>query len=347
MLEEELVAVSLAHVVELDDLVAETGSVGYVDLEFLLLLLGLFVQQFLVCAQTGLRLGLTGLGSHPHPLELTLQGLGALALLLFLDGQAGSLLLQPARVVAFPGNAFSPVELQDPSSHIVEEISVVGHGDDGTLVLAQMRLEPLYAFGIQMVGRLVEQQHVRLLQKQAAQRHPAPFASRKVGSQGIGIRALQGVHSPLQLAVDVPAAEVLYLLGQFSLPLDEGGHLVVVHRLGELHIHLFVFPERIHNLLNAFLHHFADSLAVVQQGFLLEVSHAVAGSPDHLALIGLLDAGDDFHQSGLAGAVHTDDADLGSVEERQIDVLEDYLVVVRQDLAYPVHREYYLFIHSG
>ena len=43
----------------------------------------------------------------------------------------------------------------------------------------------------------------------------------------------------------------------------------------------------------------------------------------------------------------TDDPDLGPIEEGEIDVLEDYFVVVRQDLAHTVHREDDLFVGHG
>ena len=95
VLEEELVTVGLGYVVELYDLVAQTGTVGDVYLESSLLGLAVLAGQFLVGTQTGLGLGLTGLGSHAHPFQLALQGLAPLALLLLLHLQTLALLLQP------------------------------------------------------------------------------------------------------------------------------------------------------------------------------------------------------------------------------------------------------------
>ena len=46
---------------------------------------------------------------------------------------------------------------------MIEEVTVVGDGDDGALVLLQVALQPLDAFGIEVVGGLVEEQDVRLL----------------------------------------------------------------------------------------------------------------------------------------------------------------------------------------
>ena len=95
MLEENLVPVGLGHILELDDLVAEARSVRNVYFQIGLLLLGIGRGQFLVGSKTGFLLGLTGLGSHPHPLQLVLEGLAPLALLLLLHLQPLGLLLQP------------------------------------------------------------------------------------------------------------------------------------------------------------------------------------------------------------------------------------------------------------
>ena len=95
VLEQELVAVGLGNVVEFDYLVAQTGTVGDVYFQSSLLGLAVLAGQLLVCAETGLGLGLAGLRSHAHPLQLALKGLAALALLLLLHLQPLALLLQP------------------------------------------------------------------------------------------------------------------------------------------------------------------------------------------------------------------------------------------------------------
>ena len=93
--EEHLVAKGLADVLCLDDLVAEAGSVGDEDFEFLLALLLLFAQHLLVGVETGLTLGLTRLRSHVCPFELALESLASLGgLLLFLHHTLG-LLVEP------------------------------------------------------------------------------------------------------------------------------------------------------------------------------------------------------------------------------------------------------------
>ena len=61
-----------------------------------------------------------------------------------------------------PWNTFATVQLQNPLAHVVEEVAVVGNGDDRTLILLQVLLQPVDALSIQVVGRLIEQEYIRL-----------------------------------------------------------------------------------------------------------------------------------------------------------------------------------------
>ena len=85
----------------------------------------------------------------------------------------------------------------------------MGDGDDRSLVLLKMHLQPLDRFSIQVVGGLIEQQDFRFLQKQAAQGDPSPFTTRKVLHHGVGFRAPQGIHGPLKPAVKIPCAMLI------------------------------------------------------------------------------------------------------------------------------------------
>jgi hypothetical protein len=88
-----------------------------------------------------------------------------------LQRQSGGLLLQPVGVVALVGDALAAIQFQDPSGHVVQEVTVVGDGDDGALVIREVVLQPGHALGVQVVGGFVQQQDVRRLQQQAAQGH--------------------------------------------------------------------------------------------------------------------------------------------------------------------------------
>ena len=343
VLVEHAVAEGLLHVVGLDHHVAQTRTVRNEYLELLLLLLRILVHHLVVGRQTGLRLGMATRGRHAHPFQLAFERLAALRLLLLLHGHALGLLLEPARVVALPGDALAAVELQNPPGDVVQEVAVVRHGDHRALVLLEVLLEPVDRLGVEVVRRLVEQQHVGLLQEQAAQGHAAPLTAREVLDVLVGIGTAQGVHRALEHAVQLPAVAVVDLLVDDALPLDERRHLVVGHRLAELRVDLLVLLQQGHRLGASLLDHLAHALRVVELGLLLEVADRVTGREDHLALVVLVDSGDDLHERRLARAVQTDDADFGAVEEREVDVVQD-LFLVGEGLADPDHRKDDFFV---
>lgn len=93
--------------------------------------------------------------------------LARLGVLLALDGESLGLLLEVGRVVALVRVEAASVDLGDPLRDVVEEVAVVGDGDDGAGVALEVLLEPEDGLGVEVVGGLVEQQQVGLLQEQA------------------------------------------------------------------------------------------------------------------------------------------------------------------------------------
>jgi hypothetical protein len=169
-------------------------------------------------------------------------------------------LLQPGGVVALPGDAVTAVQLQNPAGDVVQEIAIVGDGDDRAAVLLQVPFQPGHGLGIQVVGRLVQQQDVGRLEQQPAQGHPPPLAAGEDGDRGVRRRAAQGVHGQLQAAVQVPGVEVVQLILQFALALDEPVHLLGRQLLGKAGVDLVVLAQGIDDLLHAFLNDLADGL---------------------------------------------------------------------------------------
>ena len=337
------VAEGFRNVVRLDHHVAQTRTVGDEDFELLLFLFRILVHHLVVGRQTGLRLGVAARGRHAHPLQLAFEGLAALRLLLLLHGHARGLLVEPARVVALPRNALAAVEFENPPGDVVQKITVVGHGDHRTLVLLEMLLEPVDRLGVEVVRRLVEQQHVGLLQQQAAQGHAAALTAREVFDRLVGIGTPQGVHRALQHAVQLPAVALVDLLVQLALTLDQPGHRVVVHRLAQLLVDLLVLLQQRHGRRAALLDDLADRLRVVEPGFLFEVTHRIARREDHFAVEVLVDSGDDLHQGRLSRAVQADDADFRAVEKGEVDVVE-HPFLVGEGLAYADHRKDDFFV---
>src|SRR5262249_15806249 len=118
------------------------------------------------------------------PFELARERLLARRLFSALLLEALFLLLEPIGIIAFPGNARSPVELQDPARDVVEEVAVVSDEHHGARVFVQLMREAGDAVGVQMVRRLVEKQHVGPLEQELAERDAALLAARELGDVG-------------------------------------------------------------------------------------------------------------------------------------------------------------------
>ena len=57
-----------------------------------------------------------------------------------------------------------------------------------------------------------------------------------------------------------------------------------------------------------------------------KVAHRIARREDHFALIVVVQTGNDLEERGFTGTVEADNANFCSVEEAEINVLEDGLV---------------------
>ncbi len=164
----------------------------------------------------------------------SLQPLLQLGVLAALHREALGLLLQVGRVVALVGVGAAAVEFEDPLGDVVQEVPVVGDGQDRALVLGEVLFEPLHALGVEVVGRLVEQQQVGLGQQQLAQRDAAALTAGQVGDRLVGRRAAQRVHRLLELGVDVPRVGGVQLLLQLAHLLHQLVGVVGGHQLGDL-----------------------------------------------------------------------------------------------------------------
>jgi hypothetical protein len=162
------------------------------------------------------------------------------------------------------------VQLQNPAGHVVEKVAVVGHGDDRAGVALQVVFQPGHAFGVQVVGRLVQQQDVGLLQQQAAQGHAALSRRRRAPSTGVSPGGQRRASMAISSAVQVPGVQGVELFLHFALALDQFVHLIVAHRLGELVVDLLELLEQVDRFLHALLDDLAHRLVHIDQRFLLE-----------------------------------------------------------------------------
>src|SRR6185503_20268929 len=294
--------------------------------------------QLLEAGEAGLGLGAPRAGIRADPLELGLDRALPRHFLLFLDREPLLLLLEPRAVVALPRNAVAAVELEDPAGDVVEEVTIVRDRDDGAGEVLQESLEPRDGLGIQVVRRLVEQQHVGVRQEQAAQRDAAALSARQRLHARIPRRQAQRIGGDVELAFELPAADRVDGVLELALLLEQLVHLVVAHRLGELVADLVESLDELHLIRDAFLDDGADVLVWVERGLLRQEADLDAGLRARFALELRVDAGHDLEQRRLARAVQAEDADLRAGEEAQADVAKD-VALRRNDLADAVHRE--------
>ena len=232
-------------------------------------------------------------------------------------------MFQPGGVVALVGDARAAIEFQNPAGDIVEEVAVVGDGDDGAFVTLQMFFEPLHGFGVEVVGGFVEDEDVGFFKQQAAEGDAALFAAGERAGFSVGGRAAEGIHGHVELAIEFPGVDGVEFFLEGALFFEELVHGVVGHGFGELGGEDLEVVEKIDDVLDAFLDDLADGFVGVHLGFLLEEADGVAGLEGNFAVELLIDAGKDFEEGGLAGTVDAQDADFGAVEVGEVDVLEE------------------------
>lgn len=81
----------------------------------------------------------------------------------------------------------------------------MGNRHHGAFEVVQEAFQPGDGLGVEVVGRFVEQQHIRFFQQQTAQRDAAAFTTGKISDFRIPVRQAQGVGRALQLDVQVVA----------------------------------------------------------------------------------------------------------------------------------------------
>ena len=112
-------------------------------------------RHFLVAGKTCLRLGLATLLVAAHPVEFLSEPLRKLLVFLPLHLQSGLLLLEVGRVVALIGVEVAAIDLGDPFGHVIEEVPIVGDGEDCAGVFRQELFQPQHTLGVEVVRGFV------------------------------------------------------------------------------------------------------------------------------------------------------------------------------------------------
>lgn len=203
----------------------------------------------------------------------------------------------------------------------------MGDHHHGAGIVAQVLFEPGDGFGVQMVGRFVKQQQVRLRKQELAKRHTAALTTRKAGYGRVAGRATQRIHGHFDLIFQIPQV----------LAVDHVLELCALIRrfVGIVHHQFVVAVDDRRLARHAFHDVFHHGLVLVELRLLLEITERrTLGEPGFTGIF-LVEASHDFENGRLTGAVRAEDTDLGIGVEGEMDVLQNLLRAI--GLVQPSH----------
>ncbi len=200
----------------------------------------------------------------------------------------------------------------------------MGHGDDRARVHLEGPLQPGHGLRIEVVGRLIEEEQVRLGQEQPAQRDPPPFTPRERAHVGITRREPESIHGDLERAVELPRAGgvdlglEVGLLGQERVDIGVG--------FAEGRADLVVAVDQLLGLTDPLGDVAGNILGLVELGLLSEVPNREPGGQPSLTREPVVLARHDPQQRRLARPVGADDPDLCARVEGEVDPPEHFAV---------------------
>ena len=167
-----LLTIALADVVKLYRLLPHPG-LHRSKLHSLILNRSLAVFQRLKAFQSGLLLRRSGAASPLRPLQLHPEN----TLTLPLRGEfhlfPRRLQFEKSGIIRIIPVHLPLADLQNPAAYPVKEIPVMSHHEHGATVPSQVFLQPGDHLPVQMIGRLVQKQHVEIIRKSSCQHNPS------------------------------------------------------------------------------------------------------------------------------------------------------------------------------
>jgi hypothetical protein len=217
-------------------------------------------------------------------------------------------------------------DLHDPVADLVEKEAVVGDEDDRKGIELQILFQPVARLDIQMVGRLVEEQHVGFLQKEPGQGDPHLPAAGELAAFPLPVRG--GESEAGQDISDFRLHGVPSLEAELFLEVSQARQQVVVTG--------FVVGERFQSAGEIVQFQF-DPLQFIKGGHrfgeegtpscnnavLGEITDGCPFGELYLAAGVFHKTGDDPHEGRLARAVFTHEADPFSLFQVPVDIGEE------------------------
>ncbi len=190
----------------------------------------------------------------------------------------------------------------------------MGDEEDAAGELLEEAFQPADRLDVEMVGRLVQQQHIGFAHQRLRQQHAPLHAAGQRGEVGVSGQFQLGQHL-FDAPVQIPAVLCFDLMLHVAQRLEIGRRVQLVQQM-------VIARQQPAKIAQPFGHHIEHAAGGVLRYLLRHARHHDAVLDAHFAIVGMQLAGDQFHQGGFAFAVATDDADTLVRLDRQIDVFE-------------------------
>ncbi len=244
--------------------------------------------------------GATGLDALANPNFFLGQLLVEQRVGSFLGRHLLLLVHQKAGVVAVPVDQVATVQFQNPCGQVLQECTVVGDEQYGAVEAGQRLLEPGDGADVQVVGRLVQQQQVRLRNQRLGQQHASPPAAGQLGERLVG-RQLQPAQGAVHQLLQAPT-----ILGfERLLNVHE---LVQIGIVADVLAQVVVLGKQLPDPIQALGYHVEHGTIVGPGQFLWQFADLQSWRTPDFPVVGQLAALDQAQHAGLAGAITADDA---------------------------------------
>ena len=239
----------------------------------------------------------------------------------------------------------SAVEFQNPFGSVVQEVAVVCYRNDCAGEAHQELLQPFHRFRIQVVGRLVQQQHIRFAQQEFAQGNAAFFTAGQIADFGIPFRQAQRIGGDFQFVLRTAARGRTRRNNRFQATLFFRQRVKIRIGIRVLGIHFFqTFLRRGHFAQTAF-HFLAHGFLRIKLRLLRQIADFNAAHRHGFALKFLIHTRHNPQHGRFARAVQTEQTDFRAGEERKGNIFNNGFLR-RHNLAHAQHRIDVLLGHS-
>ena len=212
-------------------------------------------------------------------------------------------LLQIRAVIALVQVDLAVVHFGHTVDHGIHEGAVMADYDDGAGIAAQKALEPLNAFQVQMVGGLVQHEHVGVADQKLRERDAhLPATGKVIGAAAhVVFTEAQAEKHAAHLRLQGVAAQGFVHVAGLTRRIKLGCSGIITQFGFEPAQALLRFQDL--DLAGDDL--FEDGPILHFDGFLLQVAHVGSLRKQDTAFVGVVFAGNDIQKRGLAGTVGT------------------------------------------